>query len=52
MSYDEKTGSVHTGNGMFYLSTVLGALINTLVIGWCALALRRGTTRERHSDGG
>jgi CBS-domain-containing membrane protein len=26
----------------FYLSIVLGALINALVIGWCALALRRG----------
>ncbi|WP_457784895.1 SCO4225 family membrane protein [Streptomyces mirabilis] len=26
----------------FYLSIVLGALINALVIGWCSLAPRRG----------
>ncbi|MEI7033614.1 SCO4225 family membrane protein [Streptomyces pratensis] len=28
----------------FFLSLVLGALVNALVIGWCARALRRGRT--------
>ncbi|MFD5872191.1 SCO4225 family membrane protein [Streptomyces sp. NPDC060322] len=34
------------GAGMFCLSIVLGALVNALVVGWCARALRRGHTPE------
>ncbi|MFD4029158.1 SCO4225 family membrane protein [Streptomyces sp. NPDC058637] len=34
------------GAAAFYLSIVLGALLNALVIGWCARALRRGRTPE------
>jgi len=34
------------GAAAFYLSVVLGALVNALVIGWCARALRRGRAPE------
>jgi hypothetical protein len=30
------------GTTAFLLSVVLGALVNALLIGWCARALRRG----------
>ncbi|MET9444117.1 hypothetical protein [Streptomyces sp. NPDC006610] len=34
------------GDAMFLLSIVAGALINAMVIGWCARALRRGKTLD------
>jgi hypothetical protein len=34
------------GDVAFLLSIVLGALINAMVIGWCARALRRGKTPD------
>ena len=37
------------GGTMFLLSIVLGALINAVVIGWCARALRRGSTPDTAS---
>ncbi|MFC8392598.1 MULTISPECIES: SCO4225 family membrane protein [unclassified Streptomyces] len=37
------------GSMMFLLSIVLGALINAMVIGWCARALRRGATPDTAS---
>ncbi|MFF9488397.1 SCO4225 family membrane protein [Streptomyces sp. NPDC014676] len=37
------------GGMMFLLSIVLGALINAMVIGWCARALRRGDTPDTAS---
>ncbi|MFF5157756.1 SCO4225 family membrane protein [Streptomyces sp. NPDC000348] len=37
------------GDTTFLLSIVLGALVNALVIGWCARALRRGGTPDTAS---
>ncbi|WP_328672279.1 SCO4225 family membrane protein [Streptomyces sp. NBC_00328] len=33
-------------SGMLLLSMVLGALVNALVIGWCARVLRRGSSPD------
>ncbi|MER7489197.1 hypothetical protein ABTY20_25470 [Streptomyces sp. NPDC126497] len=34
------------GGAVFLLSMVLGALVNALVIGWCARTLRRGNAPD------
>ncbi|WP_308013253.1 SCO4225 family membrane protein [Streptomyces beigongshangae] len=34
------------GSSVFLVSIVLGALVNTVVIGWCARTLRHGRTPD------
>ncbi|WP_328454806.1 hypothetical protein OG780_34470 [Streptomyces sp. NBC_00386] len=36
-------------SGMLLLSMVLGALVNALIIGWCARVLRRGSKPDTAS---
>ncbi|GGZ03268.1 SCO4225 family membrane protein [Streptomyces poonensis] len=37
------------GSMAFLLSIILGALINAMIIGWCARALRRGSNPDTAS---
>ncbi|MFB7457072.1 MULTISPECIES: SCO4225 family membrane protein [unclassified Streptomyces] len=37
------------GDATFLLSIVLGAVVNALIIGWCARALRRGSRPDAAS---
>lgn len=37
------------GDAVFLLSMVLGALVNAMIIGWCARVLRRGSNPDAAS---